>query len=127
MTGQVKEDILSRMGELGVLVKDGQLHFSPDMLRANEFLTEATNFNYVDLDGDEKILELGPGMMAFTCCQVPVLYRLSSEDQIHAIYRNGDKHTESGLALSKELSASVFGREQVLSHIIVDIHKSKLK
>jgi len=127
MTGQVKEDILSRMGELGVYVDDAQLHFSPDMLRANEFLSETTNFNYVDLDGEEKVLELSPGMMAFTCCQVPVLYRLSEEDRVHAIDRDNQKHSVEGITLTKELSASIFNREALVSHIIVDVNKSKLK
>jgi hypothetical protein len=35
MTGQVKEDILSRFGELGVVVEDGKLIFSPGLLKKN--------------------------------------------------------------------------------------------
>ena len=38
MTGQVKEDILSRFGELGVFVKEGRLFFNPCLLRKDEFL-----------------------------------------------------------------------------------------
>ena len=37
MTGQVKEDILSRFGELGVRVSDGTLGFDPTILHVNEF------------------------------------------------------------------------------------------
>jgi hypothetical protein len=37
MTGQVKEDILSRIGELGINVKDGKIIFNPRLLRRNEF------------------------------------------------------------------------------------------
>ncbi|MFT6700054.1 MAG: hypothetical protein ACJAVD_001564, partial [Porticoccaceae bacterium] len=33
MTGQVKEDFLSRIGELGVFVKEGKINFSPRLLR----------------------------------------------------------------------------------------------
>ena len=33
MTGQVKEDILSSFGELGVFVKNGKLVFNPRLLR----------------------------------------------------------------------------------------------
>ena len=47
MTGQVKEDILSRIGELGVFVNRGQITFNPCLLRADEFLTESKNFEYV--------------------------------------------------------------------------------
>ena len=44
MTGQVKEDILSRFGELGVFVKEGKLFFNPRLLRENEFLKDPSSF-----------------------------------------------------------------------------------
>ncbi|MGB5499286.1 MAG: hypothetical protein WBM77_10190, partial [Maribacter sp.] len=50
MTGQVKEDILSRFGELGVFVTDGKIVFNPRLLRFEEFLKEPKVFKYVDLD-----------------------------------------------------------------------------
>ena len=43
MTGQVKEDILCRFGELGVFVKEGKLYFDPCLLRKEEFLTKNAN------------------------------------------------------------------------------------
>ncbi|MEM9053661.1 MAG: hypothetical protein AAGC47_16520, partial [Bacteroidota bacterium] len=50
MTGQVKEDILCRFGELGVFVKDGQLYFDPCLLRKEELLSEAKIFQYIDVE-----------------------------------------------------------------------------
>jgi hypothetical protein len=38
MTGQVKEDVLARWGELGVEVRDGRLGFAPTLLPRAEFL-----------------------------------------------------------------------------------------
>lgn len=47
MTGQVKEDILSRFGELGVRVKDGKVSFRPTLLRDDEYLPDGTlTFSY---------------------------------------------------------------------------------
>lgn len=47
MTGQVKEDILCRFGELGVRVKDGKVTFRPTLLRSDEYLTDGTlSFSY---------------------------------------------------------------------------------
>ena len=37
MTGQVKEEVLSRFGELGLRVAGGAVHFDPRLLRACEF------------------------------------------------------------------------------------------
>ena len=38
MTGQVKEEILTRLGEMGLFVKDGKITFHPVLLREEEFL-----------------------------------------------------------------------------------------
>ncbi|MBQ8702589.1 MAG: hypothetical protein IJ549_07485 [Prevotella sp.] len=47
MTGQVKEDILARFGELGVRVLDGKVTFRPTLLRDDEFLPDGTlSFSY---------------------------------------------------------------------------------
>ena len=47
MTGQVKEDILCRFGELGVRVRDGKVSFHPTLLKDNEFLPNGTlSFTY---------------------------------------------------------------------------------
>ena len=54
MTGQVKEDILTRWGELGAFVHGGQLHFAPTLLRPDEFLSEESEFCYVDISGESK-------------------------------------------------------------------------
>jgi hypothetical protein len=51
MTGQVKEDILTRIGELGVQMKDGQLSFNPQILAKEEFLQIDTTANFVMVDG----------------------------------------------------------------------------
>ena len=51
LTGQVKEDFLCRMGELGVLVKNGEIHFRPGLLRPEEFLTAPGEFKYYDVVG----------------------------------------------------------------------------
>lgn len=46
MTGQVKEDILTRIGELGVKMKDGKLVFEPHLLSKSEFLQKETNATF---------------------------------------------------------------------------------
>ena len=46
MTGQVKEDILSRFFELGVSVHDGQVTFCPTMLTEADFVNGELHFTY---------------------------------------------------------------------------------
>ena len=46
MTGQVKEDIISRFGELGVRIKNGKLQFNPILLKKDEFLEAENDSRY---------------------------------------------------------------------------------
>ena len=73
MTGQVKEEVLSRFGELGVRVDDGAVRFQPSLLRAREFVREARKFRFLDVDGNWQEIDVPAGGLAFTWCQVPVV------------------------------------------------------
>ena len=47
MTGQVKEDIICRFGELGVRVREGRISIDPTLLSDSEFLPDGTlRFSY---------------------------------------------------------------------------------
>ena len=70
MTGQVKEEILSRFGELGVRVRDGAAHFQPALLRAREFVKQPQTFRYLDVGGDWQTISVPARGLAFTWCQV---------------------------------------------------------
>lgn len=78
MTGQVKEDIISRFIELGVHVQDGQIHFNPIML---------TDADFTD------------GELRFTYCGTEIIYRkttngagltLTEEQSKHIFARDGE-------------------------------------
>ena len=49
MTGQVKEEILTRQGELGVRIRDGRLYFQPLLLRRRELCDGPDEFRFFDL------------------------------------------------------------------------------
>ncbi len=110
MTGQVKEDILSRFGELGVFVRDAQLSFSPRLLRKEEFLTGPRLFEYVSTRGQKCQISLDKGQLAFTFCQVPVVYVAAGREKITVHYA-GDKTEEvGGHSLPQAISALIFNR-----------------
>ncbi|UZN03969.1 hypothetical protein [Cellulomonas sp. S1-8] len=75
MTGQVKEEILARLGELGLRVEDGRVVVRPVLLRADEWTATPATFTYHDHAHQERALTLPAGALAFTFCQVPVVYR----------------------------------------------------
>ncbi len=81
MTGQVKEELITRFGELGLVWHQGGLRVQPGLLRATEFLTEARQFSYLQVDGIWHSLALPAKSVAFTLAQVPFVYRAVESSQ----------------------------------------------
>ena len=110
LTGQVKEDFICRMGELGVRVKGGEIHFCPSLLRHDEFLTGRTEFTYYDVAGVKQRRLLQAGELAFTCCQVPVVYRLARKSSLAIVRANGTRRRAEPLRLDSAASREIFER-----------------
>jgi len=110
LTGQVKEDVLCRFGELGLVVKAGRIHFQPHLLRREEFLTARTVFGYYDVSGARRRLALKPGELAFTYCQVPVVYQLARQASVTVVRSNGRRRSTREPALDLTTSRSIAER-----------------
>ncbi|MBA4378549.1 MAG: hypothetical protein C0395_07870 [Gemmatimonas sp.] len=111
MTGQVKEEILARFGELGVHVSDGTASFRPRLLRDDEFLAQPTAFRYDDVEGRERTIALSAGQLAFTYCQVPIVYtRNDGPPRLRVAYADGSSTRDDGDRLSPATSAELFAR-----------------
>ncbi len=121
MTGQAKEDILLRFGELGVEVRDGCLRFEPRLLHRDEFLEDPFRFTSLDIDGSEAAWDLPAGSLAFTCCQVPVCYRLGDQPSIQLERADGTLDVVEGTELSPEASADIAGRRGTYRRLTVTI------
>ncbi|MFT6798248.1 MAG: hypothetical protein ACJAWA_000357 [Nonlabens sp.] len=123
MTGQVKEDILSRFGELGIVVSDGVLSFKPSLLRKQEFLAKDQGFNYIDLGRNKQTIAVSAGSLAFTYCQVPVIYTKSLQESVLVVFKDGTEKTFERLKLDKTTSEKLFQRTGEINHIIVKVIK----
>jgi len=127
MTGQVKEDILARMAELGAGVTNARLSFQPRLLRKAEFLREEDVFMYLDTDRKWVELPLGNRSLAFTYCQVPVIYRIADAPGLTASFKDGQLRTFEGLELDEETSRHIFNRTGQVSLIEVAVPAEMLK
>ncbi len=123
MTGQVKEDVLSRFGELGVFVKEGKLLFNPRLLRKREFLIEPKIFAYTSIHKELKEIELEKDSLCFTYCQIPVIYKLAEQDGLKVVLNEGQNLKFEGLNLDLEISKKVFERTGEISQIVVYLAK----
>jgi hypothetical protein len=121
MTGQVKEEVITRFAELGVTVSKGAITFSPVLLRRSEFLASDATLQYLDVAGEPRSLALESGSFGFTICQVPVICRLSKDQRITITYRSGEQQQLLGLAVGVEASAHVFARDGQVERIDVSM------
>lgn len=126
MTGQVKEDILSRMGELGVKVKAGKLFFEPALLHKKEFLKTETNTEFVAVNGSTETILLEKDSLAFTVCQVPVIYKMANAHKTEVFFTNGISETSESPALSKETSNKIFSRTGEVARVQVYVKSENL-
>lgn len=127
MTGQVKEDILSRFGELGVFVNDGQVVFDPLLLRRDEFLKEEKIFKYVDTNAAHKEIDLKPASLGFTYCQIPIIYTMSEDTGVEVVHQDGSRTVVQGKLLNATLSSNIFKRSGDILQINVSVDKTKLR
>jgi len=125
MTGQVKEELITRLNELGCFVEDGKIVFNPFLLRAQEFVTEQTDFTYLDVGGNWQTLHIAPGSLAFTWCQVPIVYQLNhqadSELAAQVTFSNGDTVTIEKGTLDEVTSRALFMRTGSINRIDVSV------
>ncbi len=126
MTGQVKEDILSRWGELGVIVEGGCLRFDPVLLKASSFLEKPGQFTYIDMDGVSQSVDVEASSLTFTYCQVLVRYVIGESDKLVIEGQDGTKHECIGLQLSASESAAIFSRDRSYRSIDVTISRNRL-
>ncbi len=104
MTGQVKEEILTRWGELGLDIVDGCACFNPTILKKSEFSSDGT--------------------LRFTWCETPVIYKKSKACRITVKGETRDYKKEAGAFLSKEESSDLFARNGKIKEITVEITES---
>jgi hypothetical protein len=121
MTGQVKEELLTRMGELGVSVEGGALAFEPILLKGQEFLEVAARFAYINVRGQKQSIDLPAGSLAYTFCQVPVVYVAADEPIITVHYVDGGTDESAGLDLDVATSQHILRRDGHIARLTVTL------
>jgi hypothetical protein len=127
MTGQVKEDILSRFNELGMHVKDGRIGFSFHLLKDQEFISQPKTFDYYDINQEKKEWSLAANQLAFTFCQVPVLYQKASENKAVLQLSDGSRRLFPKPEIDEEFSLEIFNRTGKVSAIEVYFGKNQTR
>lgn len=126
MTGQVKEDIICRWGELGVNISNGTLSFNPFFLSREEFLKTAETYSYYTVNNQLQKINVENQTVAFTFCQTPVIYKISDTNSLEIILNSGEKSKQEHFELPKDVSAEIFKRTGKVKAIYVFINEEQL-
>ncbi len=122
MTGQVKEDFLCRMRELGIHLTEGQLEFRHPLLSFREFLTQESIFEYYHPDGHVHQIVLHAGELGYTFCQVPVICHLGSENRIIIHFDDGKEVRLNGHRIDRETTSKILQRTGEIHRIDLFVH-----
>jgi len=117
MTGQVKEDFISRFGELGVIIEDGCIRFNPRLLSEDEFSDAEKDWKI-----KEQLIKLNKKELGFSLCGTPVIYHLGNSKSI-SIELTGGRETvlpDTNL-LENKFSQLVFHRTGSIKCIRVEL------
>jgi len=99
MTGQVKEDILSRFNELGLVVEQGAIQFNPALIREEDF--------------DDQ------GLVTFTFCGTNVRIKKSNKHSLEIHRRdNPDPVRYDHTVLPADISGEIFDRRNAIERIV---------
>ena len=91
MTGQVKEEVLARAGELGLRITGGRLVTSPPLLPTGELLD-------------------GAGTARCTVCATPVTITRADAEEVLVTRGDGTVEQRPGTACTEEETAALLGR-----------------
>lgn len=101
MTGQVKEEVLTRWGELGVGIADGKAYFDPQILDDAEFFNDGT--------------------ISFSWCATPITYTRAKAASITIHFEDGTTATHIGNELTEAETKQLFARTGIIASIHVTI------
>ncbi len=126
LTGQVKEDVITRFSELGVSVAAGRVRFAPVLLGQHEFLKSRYEWRYC-LGGAEASEVLEADSLAFCLCGTPVVYRLAETASVEVLDDAGNATTLEGNDLGPRFSRSLIQREGLIRKIRVDVPRAVIR
>lgn len=121
LTGQVKEDVIARLGELGLTVNNGSIVFEPALVNADEILENKQMFEFYTFQDEPKQLMLVKGQAGFTFCNTPVILDFSGKDTITVYYADGSTEEVAGRVLNHRISTLVFSRKGEIDRLLVSI------
>ncbi len=120
MTGQVKEEIITRLGEFGLEFSGGTIQVRRAHLLDGEFTTEPQPWCLTDVMDRDQGLDLPAGIVACTVCQVPFIRHetagVHGECRLRVFWHDG-KTVECSGCLPVNAAREIFNRSGLVSRV----------
>jgi hypothetical protein len=117
LTGQVKEDVIARLGELGLTIRSGSIVFDAALINEEEILENNQVFEYYDMHGKPAQITLAKGQAGFTFCLVPFIVSKSNSNLITVFYSDGSTEEIPGNILNHRISSLIFSRNGEVNRV----------
>ena len=122
MTGQVKEELLTRLLETGIRIVDGEIHFDPILLRSEALLPSPEAWEVYTIDGSRETVVVPPRSLGMTLCQVPTVVTLGpGPGSIEVTFTDGTRREFGGVRIDRETSRVIFERSGEVARVTVHI------
>jgi hypothetical protein len=72
-------------------------------------------------------MRLEPGSLAFTICQVPVIYKKATSSRIEVFYANGTQESFESAELSESVSRKIAERTCEVNNVTVFVAENMLR
>jgi hypothetical protein len=102
-----------------VTVEEGTISFKPLLLDPREYLDHSVPFHYLDVKGRQRTIDLPAGSLAYTFCQVPVVYRSGPDAKVEVHFSDGTSREVVGHTLGADLSQHIFRRDGQVRQVTV--------
>jgi hypothetical protein len=125
LTGQVKEDVIARLGELGLTIHNGNIVFEPALVNDEEILEKKQDFEFYTSTGDKRRISLEKGQMGFTFCLVPMILTASKKDNITVFYADGSTEDIAGRVINHRISSIIFSRNSEIDRLEISMEMNR--
>lgn len=126
MTGQVKEDVICRMREMGVSYVDGKIHFIPHLMSKKKFNRTEETIHFRNVLGKIQEIQIPCDSMFISICQTPIIIKLAEKNEITVYKQDMIVETSPSLELSSADSLSIFSRNGIIQQVHVVYNASEL-
>jgi hypothetical protein len=121
LTGQVKEDVIARLGEMALTVINGNIVFEPSLVNEDEILEKNQTFDFISITAEPRQISLKKGQMGFTFCLTPVVLEFNGKKKIKVFYTDGSTEEIAGRIINHRISSLIFSRNGEIDRVVVSL------